>query len=196
MTLSLPGLRGSVRSTSPDLETVGFTVTTPRVVCLANVQVDTHFAEVAVDLMGSIDDVAFVVYFVHPGRDVPPGRMPGRLANQRCGVISINLQRTVDLFRKQQPGDGPFKQRLVEFLANHVDSKQWVFHPRYESAKASAANRPVYVGSASSRAAGVASAEFKCVSCGSTSIADAESRPSCPNCRSPLYMRLVRKVTR
>jgi hypothetical protein len=65
-------------------------VTEARSIELEHVEVETRFADVAVDVKGKVGDFDFVVYLVHPGRAVPTELES--LDGAKAGIMAIDLQ--------------------------------------------------------------------------------------------------------
>jgi len=93
LTLALPDYRSRVMQYVEDLRetrTLDYLVTQARAVEVDHVEVETWFADIAVDVKGRVRDFDFVVYLVHPGRAVPTELMS--LDGEKAGVIAIDLQ--------------------------------------------------------------------------------------------------------
>lgn len=223
ITLRLPAYRGTVtrhddRRGYPLSES--FLVTEPKEVVISNVEVETRFAGVPVDIVGQINNFRFVVYFTHPGRSVPPELESTH--DDRSGVIAISLdalQKT--MFSKKTDRRGSYKTALIEFLTNDLSSKQWIYHPRYqrchqqalqklEAKAASAAASRIARGpqrstpsnahglhefdaSTSPRKADGRRVLFECVVCNSQWEGWEPSGSTCPRCDTHLY-RTIKKV--
>ena len=131
LTLVLPDYRGGVSRDVPALDKEcrsEYLVTKGRAIQLERVQVETRFADVAVDLKGWVGDFEFVVYLIHPGREVPPELKT--LEGVRAGVVAIDLRRLVTVFPKVATGESTYARTLAEFLRNDLGSKRWIYHPR------------------------------------------------------------------
>lgn len=93
---------------------------------LENVEVEKSFADVSVDLIGTVRYYDFVVYFAHPGRDVPTNLR--HLQNQKCGVIAISLEFLQ--FQTAQSYQKTYLKILSDFLTENRYSKTWIYHHR------------------------------------------------------------------
>jgi len=70
----LPGLTGKIeyyQGVRWALESKEFKVTDPTTAIIENLDVDTTFSGTSVDVVGTIRDFQFVIYFSHPDRAVP-----------------------------------------------------------------------------------------------------------------------------
>jgi hypothetical protein len=131
LTLALPDYRNRVMQYIEDLHqtrTLDYLVTEARSVELEHVQVETRFADVAVDVKGKVGDFDFVVYLVHPGTAVPTELES--LDGAKAGVIAIDLQGMAAALARVKEAGGTYSQALGEFLAENIASKRWVYHPR------------------------------------------------------------------
>jgi ssDNA-binding Zn-finger/Zn-ribbon topoisomerase 1 len=131
LTLALPDYRGRVTQYVEDLHqtrTLDYLVTEARSVELEHVEVETCFADVAVDVKGKVGNFDFVIYLVHPGRVVPTELES--LDGAKAGVVAIDLQKMAGALARVKDAGGTYSQALGEFLAKNVASKRWVFHPR------------------------------------------------------------------
>lgn len=121
-----------------DYLTERLVVTHKKRVRLESIEIEREFHSNQVDVFGKIERYPFVVYFTHPGRDVPVELKS--LRYEKCGAIEISLSDTYSLFT----GDGADKQtyldKLRRFLIEDVPSKRWVYHPRYSSTRDRARN--------------------------------------------------------
>jgi hypothetical protein len=129
--LALPDYRSRVTQYVEDLRqtrTLDYLVTEARSVELEHVEVETWFADVAVDVKGKVGDFDFVVYLAHPGRAVPTEL--DSLDGAKAGVIAIDLQGMAGALARVKEAGGTYSQALSEFLAKDVASKRWVYHPR------------------------------------------------------------------
>jgi hypothetical protein len=195
LALDLPAYRDSIDS-CPMLpsrsRTVEFTVTEARSIVLSEVEVDTSFSGVPVDIVGTIEGFTFVVYFVHPGREVPSALKAGNLADRKSGILAIDLGDVATLFASTRRERLPYAMLLEDFLSHHIESKHWVFHPRYERVREQV-NRQIS-GSLESELAKEASlgsvrqGKFQCVMCGLSWASVNLGQPNCPKCQSHLYV--------
>ncbi|MGH8073119.1 MAG: hypothetical protein ACREO4_03470 [Lysobacter sp.] len=195
LTLDLPPYRGTIeRRMTPYSRptTAEFTVTEASSITLSQVEVEKTFNGVPVDLIGRIADFAFVIYFTHPGRELPEALKAKNLLGRRCGVVAVELDELVDLFAKNW-GETSHATTLANFLTHNIESKRWIFHPRYDRARALALER---IGQASRTGSEPTPADgtnarrgqFHCVVCQLSWGAVQDGRTVCPKCRSHLYV--------
>ncbi|MCF6254706.1 MAG: hypothetical protein L3K25_00090 [Gammaproteobacteria bacterium] len=111
-----------------------FRITASKEICLSDVEVEAIFEGVPVDIVGYINDFRFVVYFTHPGRCVPQElKSPG---DHHSGVIAVALDELRGtIFRKAKEKNQSYLSVLTEHLSNDLSSKQWVYHPRFQSCR-------------------------------------------------------------
>lgn len=194
--LDLPAYRDSVdcRPTSYSRpRTIEFTVTESTSIVLSEIGIDTSFGGVPVDLVGQIGDFSFVVYFTHPGREVPSALRVNNLTDRRFGVVAIDLGGTAELFLARKGGATSYAEALRDFLSHDTESKEWIFHPRYERAKALALESSPRIGTPDlpSRLTTHFPArrgEFHCVICQLSWSDSHDGRTTCPKCNSHLYV--------
>lgn len=79
---------------------VPFTITEQQKVSLTNVSVEKIFMEIPVDIVGKVGDFSFVIYFYHPGREIP--EILYNPVGKKCGIVSISLESTAKFFSKAQ----------------------------------------------------------------------------------------------
>ncbi|MBK8815811.1 MAG: hypothetical protein IPN42_10055 [Methylococcaceae bacterium] len=113
-----------------------FLVTEEKEISITDIKIETNFFGIIVDLVGNIEGYNFVVYFVHPGRKVPPEL--SLLDNRKCGVISVDFSSLPELFIKARREGTSYKEALMRFLSHEKESKKWIFHPNFQRAKANA----------------------------------------------------------
>lgn len=107
-----------------------FAIAEKQTVSLTKVEVEKKFQGIPVDISGQVQDFSFIVYFTHPGREVPVEfRTPD---DSRCGIVSASLDGIHLLLANARRSKKSYKEALQDFLARDVKSKTWVFHPRYE----------------------------------------------------------------
>ena len=113
-----------------------FTVAERQKITITNTEVEQSFLGIPVDVYGLVGDFHFIIYFTHPGRDVP--QVFHNPPDTKCGIIGVSLDRLHSLFFVD--GEKSIKSYLTiinEFLVNDVLSKKWIFHPRYKRLKES-----------------------------------------------------------
>jgi len=112
---------------------IPFVVTEQRKIILTDVEIEKTFTGVSVDIVGKVADFHFAIYFSHPGRSVP--NILSDPADKKCGIISISLELVARLFSQSKGNKESYHDILKKFLTYHVESKRWLFHPRYEYCK-------------------------------------------------------------
>lgn len=113
-----------------------FLVAKRQIIKITNIQLESQFEGVLVDLIGELGGFKFVVYFTHPNREVPVGLYS--LARIDCGIISVSLDEIGRLFKNMKGENKSYQGVLSRFLADDIPSKSWVFHPRYQQKKTEA----------------------------------------------------------
>ncbi len=181
-----------------------FTVADKQNISLADVEVEKSFMGVPVDLYGWIKEIPFVIYFVHPGRDVPHELQAPE--NRKCGIVSISLTRFADMFQRTRDSEKSYREILYDYLVNDIESKKWVFHPRYANCKLRARQaleqKSLLPATLEKRnKSGVKSepnlvlgeptpqrlVRYRCVMCNVKWEALGPGPSACPKCNSPLY---------
>ncbi|WP_295443790.1 hypothetical protein [uncultured Thiodictyon sp.] len=110
------------------IQEMSYSVPTASSIVLKDCRVEVSFRAVLVDIKGKVENFDFVVYFLHPGRTIPPEF--AKLNGERVGVIAINLDRLIAEFAKAANRKETYASVLTDFLRNDVPSKRWVYHPR------------------------------------------------------------------
>jgi|APLak6261661343_1056028.scaffolds.fasta_scaffold03410_2 hypothetical protein len=131
--LNLPGLTGRIeyyQSVRWAIETQEISVTEPTTIILENLDVDTTFSGASVDIVGTIQDYQFVIYFTHPDRVVPENLFEP--ANLKCGIIEISLHFLFKKFAKLRSENKSYREILTDFLSNDIESKKWIYHPGFK----------------------------------------------------------------
>lgn len=118
---------------------VPFTIAEQQKISLTNISVEKMFLGIPVDIVGKVGDFSFIIYFCHPGREIP--EVLYNPLGKRCGIISISLESTAMLFSKAKSEKHSYQKYLQDFLANDLDSKRWLFHPRFLKSKDEAKQR-------------------------------------------------------
>jgi len=106
-----------------------FLVTPEKVITVENILVEQTFSGVAVDIIGKIGQFDFVIYFSHPGRDVPRELL--HPDNEHCGIIEVKLDALSERFMFAKVNNQKYDSILSDFLTNDKTSKCCIFHPRY-----------------------------------------------------------------
>jgi hypothetical protein len=131
--LSLPGLTGKIeyyQGIRWAMECKEFKVTDPTTVIIEHLDVDTTFSGASVDIVGTISDFQFVIYFTHPDRVVPESLCEP--ANPKCGILEISLHSLFSEFIRLRAHNKTYREILTDFLKDDRRSKKWVYHPRFE----------------------------------------------------------------
>lgn len=207
--LRLPAYRDCVRSDPDGFDDIEewFTVTESRRVVLAEVIVETSFDSTIVDILGVIAGYAFVLYVTYPGRGVPDTLQHPK--DLRCGVVEVQLDGIESVFLERHLSGKSYREVLLEFLAEDVSAKRWIFHPGYRRAKSEAQaklskrlethrqrgslRRPVQpcVSPAEGAPPVDPMADYACVICLATWEAPRKSGPcNCPKCGGLLCARV------
>ncbi len=116
-----------------------FIITDKKQIVLSDVKVETSFSNIPVDIVGSVNNFHFVIYFTHPGRTIPKELFAP--LDKYCGVIQIELDRLRERFELGKSKTETYRSILIEYLTNEMDSKHWAFHPRYQKCKNQAQSR-------------------------------------------------------
>lgn len=166
-----------------------FTVTVSRVVTIKKIEVEKRFLGVSVDVYGEVGGVSFVVYFTHPGREVPPALT--NVETENCGIISISLERLSEMFNIERADGTSYQSTLKKYLSNDVLSKRWIFHPRYKSCKE---NALVLLKRNIAATGGMVNPQntnsfviFQCGMCHTTWEGHEQSASACPECKTHLF---------
>lgn len=110
---------------------LAFLVTKSQTIFMHDVEVETNYKHVSVDVVGQVKEVPFVIYFTHPGRSVPHELY--ELESLKCGVISVSLEDVPNMFLEAKTSSRSYHNLLSDFLVNDTESKSWVYHPRYKA---------------------------------------------------------------
>jgi len=211
MTVSLPAYYGPTHPPSyahPREEALRFLVTKERSITLRDLRTDVPVNGVTVDIQGKIGNYYLAIYLTHNGRPIPESLR--ECANPSWGVIAISLDRTRILFRESRRRDSNYRTELIGFLADDLDSKQWVYHPRYRRAE----QKALAVLKASQKLLSVqyatqekpalkaprevvstrTSVVFECVMCRTIWRGVEESASACPKCNTHLYRRVKQRI--
>lgn len=110
---------------------IPFLVANQQKILLTQVEVEKTFAGIPIDIVGKVGSYRFAIFFSHPGRNVPSSLYsPG---DQKCGIIDISLEPLARLFSPSKGREKSYQDILQEYLTNHIESKTWLYHPRYAS---------------------------------------------------------------
>lgn len=115
----------------------GYLVSEESLLQLDKVQIGVQFCGVAVDVLGFIQDVPFVVFVTYKDRALPAElKTP---AVFKCGVVEFNLDAVFGLFKKEKKG--LYKELLCQYIEQKTDGKTWAYHPREARLKEAAINK-------------------------------------------------------
>jgi hypothetical protein len=131
--LNLPGLKGKIayyQGVRLVLEFNEFKVADPRTVPIENTIVDTTFSGASVDIVATIRDFQFVIFFSQPDRVVPPSLFEPE--NPKCGILEISLHSLLNEFIRTRSQQKTYREILTDFLQNDITSKRWIYHPRFK----------------------------------------------------------------
>ncbi|WP_045398674.1 competence protein CoiA family protein [Vibrio campbellii] len=116
-----------------------FLVAKSSTILLDNVDKEASFEKCIVDVVGRVGEFTFVIYFTHPNRPLPSELLTPH--NRLCGVLEIKLDDTHHLFTCDKVSGTRQLDRLKDYLRNDIESKVWVFHPRYTQLEQEARER-------------------------------------------------------
>jgi hypothetical protein len=200
--IALPGMEGTVSVDVPGRRSLQrvYTVTHPRSVDLVDAKIEVAFGDVIVDVLGQVGDVPLALYFIHPGRPVPPTLMATAQTTGRCGVVLIDLSPLHEHFLARDAGRASsFLASLRKFLSDDVAHKRWLYHPRDKQARMRAEvalkadmdrQVPPAAVQPAARVAGGANINYECVLCAVRWTGSIFER-TCPRCQSHLCTREV-----
>ena len=110
-----------------------FSITGQRRITLSNIEIEQSFLGKPVDIIGHIGEFSFIIYFTHPGRQVPAEFY--HPPDSHCGILAISLEKLPWLFLNAKKQGKSYLKILHYFLTNNLPSKHWVFHPRHAQRK-------------------------------------------------------------
>jgi len=194
-----------------------FIVTSERTVVIENIDIEKPFCGVEVDVYGSIAGYPFILYFTHPGREIPSELMSPEL--NQCGIVEVSLRDTYSLFAGDTIESQSYLEKLRHFLAEDIRSKRWVFHPRRENTHAQAllllearkkelfqhqseklypkkkveVHSDITTGTVATTEIQKREVKYQCMMCGSTWIGVEPGYSPCPQCNTHLYAKRVRR---
>ena len=114
-----------------------YTVTEESLLRLEEIQIGARFCGVAVDVLGLVKNVPFVVFITYKDR-----RLPSELNNPsmtKCGVVELNVNAIQKLFKQEEKGK--YKEFLRRYIEEEVDGKKWGYHPREQRLREAAIER-------------------------------------------------------
>ncbi|MEY8216572.1 MAG: competence protein CoiA family protein [Colwellia sp.] len=105
---------------------VDFTITEESLIVLRTPGIGVNFSETVVDILGYVNDIPFIVYITYKDRIIPIDINPPNC--ERCGVVEVNVNGLLSLFKKEKEGN--YIQVLRRFIEEGIEGKSWVYHPR------------------------------------------------------------------
>lgn len=215
MTARLPAYYGPTRPPSyahPHEGAFRFLVTKEKSITLQNLRTEVPVNGVTVDIQGKVGDYFLAIYLSHKGRPVPEPLRASTGAS--CGVITISLDRTRSLFRESRRRGSNYRSDLVGFLEDDVDSKEWIYHPRYRQAEQRAEQQAIALMKsrhelqsalhearrkaplkASQRVSSPStSVVFECMICQTAWNGIEESASACSKCDTHLFRRVRQRI--
>lgn len=192
-----------------------FLVTAEKVITVEDILVEQSFCGVAVDVIGKVGQFDFVIYFSHPGRNVPHELL--HPDNDHCGVVEVKLGGLSEEFMFAKANNKTYDSILSNFLTKNKTSKRWIYHPRYAIKKEQAikeiensGQRDVRVNDSSNivkstlhnsyskkldttdlPVLNTRMANYKCVLCNSEWQGYEAGGNICPKCNTHLYSRVI-----
>lgn len=211
--MKLPECRGEVEAIDAITGLIAFKeflAAREQKISISNIAVERIFNRKPVDIIGDVDGTPFIIYFTHPGRKIPAELFEPQ--ESRCGVVAISFEPLPASFEKAREVGQTYQTVLSDYLAHHIESKKWIFHPRYERLRAEAQEaaeaeirerrqqaashigpKTLNVPIPQLRRTGLA--EFECVMCGVFWKSQCRGDRECPKCGSShLYHRFIRYV--
>jgi hypothetical protein len=192
-----------------------FTVTEEKDITIDNLEVETTFSDVAVDIVGSIDKFQFVIYLSHPYRVIPDILREPK--NTQCGIIQISLDSLEYQFPKIKSKEHTFQEILTDFLTNDRKSKKWIYHPRFKKCEDMATEHLRYIPNIILDDSAISPSnydyfkaprlnnlpiipqsrlvQFECVMCKTRWEAYEAGGNKCPKCNDYLYSKTIGAVT-
>lgn len=114
-----------------EIDNMGFQVTSESEVVISNIQIETKFNNVLVDVIAHIGAFTLVIYFTHPGRIVPEELRA--IDDLHTGVVCFDLTMIRELMWSSRGKSTPYLQLLESVLLTRSEGKSWIYHPRYTS---------------------------------------------------------------
>ena len=197
-----------------------FVVTNEKTVTIDDIEIEKSIYSIEVDICGNVRGYPLILYFTHPGRNIPPDLMSPK--NDQCGIVEVSLVNTYSLFVSNDSKGQSYVEKLGHFLAEDIDSKCWIYHPRYKKARAEALRLlekdrkkilqhrgevDCYEAQDPELSPGVSvvamekneipkrQVVYQCVMCGSTWTGVEPGCNPCPKCNTHLYSKPVNRST-
>ena len=197
-----------------------FIVTDEKTVIIDGIEIEKSIYGVEVDIYGNVHGYPLILYFTHPGRNLPPDLMSPE--DDQCGIVEVSLVNTYPLFVSNNKRGQSYIEKLRYFLAEDINSKRWIYHPRYKKVHAEALrlleqdgnNIPQCRGNGDycgTQGSGLFSSEsiatvrkgeipkrqvvYQCVMCDSIWTGVEPGCNPCPKCNTHLYAKPVKRST-
>lgn len=116
-----------------------FTVTESKTISLNNIEVNKTYLGHNIDITGKVKDYSFMILLTYPNKTIPPSLID--LDDNKCGIISISLEPTKQLFADANKMNKSYKDILYSFLQTNLKSKTWIYHPKCKQAESLARQR-------------------------------------------------------
>ena len=132
--IKLPAYNDQITSSNINIQrfvSESFTITEAQEITLKNIEVEKTVQGKPVDIYGHIGEFSFILYFIHPNREIPVELIHPN--DKRCGVITISLTELMSSFLGAKKAGNSYQSILNNFLVNNLTSKKWIFHPRYSA---------------------------------------------------------------
>jgi len=167
LAITLPALEVKVSEHCPMTQRffhVTQVVTEQRQIVLNNISIDAEIASQRVDVLGYVSGYPLGIVFSHTDRT--HALQPGALQTRKAGVIEISFEGLKERFHQSTTGNASYIDVLKDYIANDIESRQWIFHPRYRQneilAFADCATQPGRVSATRKRTAGNAKRRSVC----------------------------------
>lgn len=109
-------------------------VTESRLINISNCNAEQRFYNAEIDIVGEVGGIPFGIYFTHSGRELPLElNVP---TGERCGLIAVSLSSLPMKFVMAKQKKVSYREVLQNLLAEDINSKSWVYHPRYKPIEA------------------------------------------------------------
>lgn len=119
----------SVDFTTPNYLINGKSVTKSRAIKINNIRHDAKFEKTTVDILGETGGRNFVIYFTHPGRQIPTELLS--VNDGRCGIVEIKMDDWGRFFSESAAGpEKTYSDTLFHLITKEVNTKRWIYHPR------------------------------------------------------------------
>ncbi|MCU7940387.1 MAG: hypothetical protein KZQ64_16325 [gamma proteobacterium symbiont of Bathyaustriella thionipta] len=110
-----------------------FKVTERNTISLNNIEVNKNYLGHNIDIIGKVQDYSFIMLLNYPNKIIPLSLID--LDDNKCGMISISLEPTKQLFSDANKIGKSYKDILNNYLQTDLNSKTWIYHPKYKQAE-------------------------------------------------------------